>query len=63
MAMVSALATMQRHRRAVLADVTREQGLSEINAKRALESLVKQGVLGKEGYTYVLMITDEPSRA
>jgi len=52
MAMVSAYATVQRHGKATVTDVCREQGLVEIRAKKALEDLVKAKKATRTGKFY-----------
>jgi len=60
MAMASAYATVQKHGRASVADVCREQGLVEIRAKKALEDLVEAKKLVRSGGTYLLVALRRP---
>ena len=58
--MVSAYSTVQRHGRASVADVCREQGLVQIRAKKALEDLVKAKKLRRLGKLYALTSLRRP---
>jgi hypothetical protein len=53
MACWSALCTVRSLGRATVEDVMRQQGLVEIRAKRALEDLVRDGKVRKEGGNYL----------
>lgn len=60
MARSSALHTVRSLGRATVADVVQQQGLVEIRAKRALEDLVTEGKIRKEGREYFPEYFPEP---
>jgi len=53
MARTSALYTVKRLGKATRKDVSQQQGVAELCAKKALEDLVRQGTLVKRGIFYM----------